>query len=661
MLTRPICRFTAAAILALALLLPGVWNAGSSALAAPEEAITLDFKDIELSDFIQTISELTGKNFVYDQSVRGKATIISSQPMTRDEAFRLFLTVMNIKGYTVVPSGSTNKIIEIKDARVNSLPTTLHASSSDQFVTRMLTLEHIDAADVASAIISPLMAQTGNIVVYEPSNKLIITDNAANIERFATILRELDQPRELQKMRVIELKYADATETAKICNDLLESGDTTSARTRRDRKVTTSSTSAESKIIPYERANKLVAVVTDEELKMITNLINELDQKPTQDHSRINLYPLKNADAVSLSETLNTMLTGVKKGDDKNPSRAVAESAFEGEITISADKPTNSLIVNATPEDYRAIGDIIRQLDIQRRQVYVEALIMELSIDATENLGLNLQGGVEVGDEGIIGGRTLTDGDMGSNVSSLLSSSVKGILAGGFGNMISYVNENGDTVSIPAFSALLRLSKTDSDVNILSAPRLLTSDNEEAEIVVGQNVPIITSRLSDTGSSDSLAQSVSIERKDVALTLRITPQITDGDRVRLNIYQETTNVVDESNSVGSVNDVGPTFTTRKLSNTVLARNAQSIVLGGLIQTNRQNAETKVPFLGDIPLLGFLFRSSSDTEKKTNLLIFITPTIIESAGDMNEITTGNRTEFDELRQEMGHEPGVLELK
>jgi general secretion pathway protein D len=655
-LTRPIYSFIAATVLALVLLLPGIRNDGSGALAASEEAITLDFKDIELADFIQTISELTGKNFVYDQSVRGKATIISSQPMTQDEAYRLFLTVMNIKGYTVVPSGSTNKIIEIKDARVNSLPTTLHASSNDQFVTRMLTLEHIDAADVASGIISPLMAQTGNIVVYEPSNKLIITDNAANIERFATILRELDQPGELQKMEVIELKYADAQETADICNDLLESSDTTSARTRRDRKVTTSSTSAKSKIIPYERANKLVAAVTEEELKLINNLIRELDQEPTQDHSRINLYPLKNADAVSLSETLNTMLTGVKSGDDKTASPNVAKAAFEGAITISPDKPTNSLIVNATPEDYRAIEDIIRQLDIQRRQVYVEALIMELSMGATEDLGIGLQGGFEVGDEGIIGGSTNMDA---SYPEDLLRNSVSGILAGGFSKLISYT-ENGTTYTIPAFSALLKLSKTDSDVNILSAPRLLTSDNEEAEIVVGSNVPIITDRLSDTGGTSDLATRVSVERKDVALILRMTPQITDGNRVRLNIYQETT-AIDNTNTVGEVKDVGPTFTTRKLSNTVLARNGQSVVLGGLISTEKQRSENKVPFLGDIPLLGYLFRSSSEEDKKTNLLIFITPTIIESTEEMNEITESNRAEFDELREEMGHEPGVLELK
>lgn len=654
-LTRYTCRLVVAASLTLALLIPGSWLPRSDALAATPEAITLDFKDIELSDFIQTISELTGKNFVYDQNVRGKATIISSQPMTREEAYQLFLTVMNIKGYTVVPSGSTNKIIEIKDARVNSLPTTMRASSSDQFVTRMLTLEHIDAADVASAIISPLMAQTGNIVVYEPSNKLIITDNAANIQRFATILRELDQPGERNEMQVIALEYADAVETAKICNDLLESSNDTAARARRDRKVTTSPSTKQSKIIAYERANKLIAAVSSEELSLISNLIRELDQKPTQEHSRINLYPLKNADAVSLSESLNTMLSGVKPSTDK-ASPTVAKNAFSDSITISPDKPTNSLIVNATPEDYRAIEDIIRKLDIQRRQVYVEALIMELSMQATEDLGIGLQGGVEVGSEGIIGGSINMDGAVDA---SMLSQSVKGILAGGFGKLISFTDTNGNTVNIPAFSALLKLSKTDSNVNILSAPRLLTSDNEEAEIVVGSNVPIITSRLTDSGST-SLAQSVSVERKDVALTLRITPQITDGNQLRLNIYQETT-AIDNTNTVGDVDQVGPTFTTRKLTSTVLARNGQSIVLGGLISNDRQRREYKVPFLGDIPLLGYLFKTSSVEDRKTNLLIFITPNIIESAQELNAITQDNRTEFDELRVELGHGAAVTELK
>lgn len=656
MLTLPTRRFAVTIVLALALLASGTTLFCSTATAAADEAITLDFKDIELADFIQTISALTGKNFVYDQSIRGKATIISSQPMSRKEAYQLFLTVMNIKGYTVVPSGSTNKIIEIKDARLSNLPTSIAGSNADQFVTRMLTLDHIDATNVASSIISPLMAKTGNIVVYEPSNKLIITDNAANIERFATILKELDQPGEQQRMQVIELQYADVVETAKICNDLLDNNGTRiSARARRDSKVTTSAATVQSQVLPYERTSKLIAAVTDEELELITHLVAELDQEPTRDQSRINLYQLKNADAVTLSETLNTMLTGVKIEDGKKNTK-LAKAAFNKEINISPDKPTNSLIINATPEDYRAIESIISQLDIQRRQVYVEALIMELSIGATEDLGLGLQGGFAVGDEGIIGARTNMDADISS---SLLTSSVQGILAGGFSKLISYTDESGKTISIPAFSALLKLSKTDSDVNILSAPRLLTSDNEEAEIIVGRNVPIITSRLTDSGST-SLAQSVSVERKDVALTLRITPQITDGNQVRLNIYQETT-AIDNTNTVGNVDQVGPTFTTRKLSNTVLAHNGQSIVLGGLISTDQQRSITKVPFLGDIPLLGVLFRTTSVEDKKTNLLIFITPTIIQSADDLSGVTTDNEEEFEQLRTEMGHAGGITELK
>ena len=249
-------------------------------------------------------------------------------------------------------------------------------------------------------------------------------------------------------------------------------------------------------------------------------------------------------------------------------------------------------MINATPEDYVIIKDIIKQLDIRRKQVYVEALIMELSMDATEALGSQLQGAFEVGNEGIINlSSNSSPGGILSDPESLLTTSVNGLLAGGFSKLIG-IDTDGDGVDdrqVTAFSALIKLSKDDTNVNILSAPRLLTSDNEEAEIVVGRNVPIITSRLTDSTGSDSLAQSVSVERKDVALTLRFTPQITEGELVRLNVYQETTDLTD---SVGDVNSVGPTFTTRKISNTVLARDGQTVVLGGLISTNQQETISK---------------------------------------------------------------------
>jgi general secretion pathway protein D len=615
--------------------------------------ITLDFKDIELTDLIRTVSELTGKNFVYDDTIRGKATIISSQQMSVNEAYQLFLTVLNVKGYTVVPSGKTNKIVPIKSAKESNLPTVTSASSQDQFVTRMISLEHINAADIAESILSPLMPKTSNVVVYEPSNMLIISDSASNIQRLSNIIKELDVPGALQDMQVIPLQFADAKETATICNDILATGSSKSnTRRRASKNVTTSTTDATSKVIAYERTNRLVAMATSEDMATILSLIAELDQEPTQQHARINLYYLENADAEELSKTLNEILSGIKKPSSSAAAapnaagKGTPAAAIQTSVSVSADKPTNALIVNATPEDYVIIKDIIRQLDIRRKQVYVEALIMELSMDATQNLGLGLQGGFEVGDEGVIGISTNMDEAVSAD---LLTNSVKGILAGGFSKLISYTDENGEVISIPAFSALLKLSKTTGDVNILSAPRLLTSDNEEAEIIVGRNVPIITKSTDDGDSNDT---TVSVERKDVALTLRFTPQISEGELVRLNIYQESTDIdsTDNSATIGNVNEVGPTFTTRKLTNTVLARNGQTVVLGGLISTNTQESVTKVPLLGDIPLLGWLFKSTSTEETKTNLLVFITPTIISDMEELSQVTNVNKEAFDRIKND-----------
>jgi general secretion pathway protein D len=314
------------------------------------------------------------------------------------------------------------------------------------------------------------------------------------------------------------------------------------------------------------------------------------------------------------------------------------------------------LVINAKPEDYLTLKGIIEKLDTKRKQVYVEALVMELSMDATQALGVSLQGAADVGNDGVIFGSSnlnrgpvgftdLTPGEVG--LPGLLTKAVDGLLAGGFFNPITVTGPDGTEITVPSLSVLINLSKTDGDVNILSAPRLLTSDNEEAEIIVGSNVPIITSRLTDTGGGgvNGLAQSVSVERKDVALTLRFTPQVTEGDLVRLNVYQEMTDIVPYSDglaaSVGNPSDVGPSFSKRVLRNTVLAENGRTVVLGGLIGTNISETETKVPWLGDIPFLGWLFKTKSTSEKKTNLLVFINPTIIRGPEDLARVTGRNR--------------------
>lgn len=614
-----------------------VQGTGAQALSADEERVSLDFKDVELVDLIKTISELTGKNFLYDDNVKGKVTILSPSSMSMEETYQLFLAALNVKGYTIVPSGKAEKIVFTRNARQEGLPV-IHdgrGQVSEQFVTRMVRLNHLKADNVAKTVLPALMPPTGAIVAHAPTNTLILSESAATIDRMVKILETLDQVDSFGTVEVLPLRYADAEELAQICREMLDKAT--------EQGTTDTGAFGKNKIIPYARTNSLVLLAEGQELAMIKSIVTMLDNQTNRDQAHIKVYYLENADAELLAETLNQIITGVKdqgKGAEEK-SKGEESSLAKEEVSIIADKPTNALIINAKPKDYVLIENIIKKLDVKRKQVYVEALILELSMNATLAVGASLQGAFEVDDDGVIfgtsnfntGNANLADLSDNSNV-SLLGKTIDGILLGGLFNPITVPGLDGEPITIPAFSALIDLSQRDSDINILSAPRLLTSDNEEAEIIVGSNLPIITNRLTDTGSS-GLAQSVSVERQDVALTLRFTPQVTEGNLVRLNVYQEITDVA--TFSVGDVDQVGPTLTKRLLRNTVLARNGRTVVLGGLIGTNVQETVSKVPLLGDIPGISWLFKHKRTTEKKTNLLVFITPTIIENPEDLAAVT------------------------
>lgn len=641
-----------------------------------DDSISLDFKDVELSELIQTMSELTGRNFLFDETVRGKVTIISPGGMKLEEAYQLFLTVLNVKGYTVVPSGRVNKIVPIKDAKQQNLPVTHRQGGGENYVTRLIPLTYADATEMATSVLTPLIPKTSNIVAFAPSNTLVITDSGSNIDRLVKIIKELDIPAGLGQMEIFTLKHADAEQVAQIANNILgQAAGGINRRARSAQNVKTAGAATDSRVIGYKRTNTLIVIADPEEMQLLRNLISKLDAEQPDGRSNINVFYLENADAETLAGTLNEILTGMRaQARAAQPgNQGQAAPLAQGPVTITADKPTNALLINSNPEDYALLQGIIRQLDIKRKQVYVEALILELSMGATEEVGVSLQGAVEIGgDSLVLGTSNLNSGrnkitdiappDSTTKVPSLLSQTVNGLLLGGMFSPITTTGPDGNEITVPAFSALIQLSEESSDINILSAPRLLTSDNEEAEIIVGSNVPIITSRLTDTGST-GLAQSVSVERQDVALTLRFTPQVTEGDLVRLNVFQEITDI--SALSVGNVNEVGPTFTKRQLRNTVLAENGKTIVLGGLIGTNIQSKEVKVPFLGDIPYLGRLFRSDGIKEQKTNLLIFITPKIIRSAEDLAELTlrarmTGKGFQTDALRKSINRDAFITNL-
>ena len=651
-----ICRLACCLLLLMFLQtsLPASWTPIAPAVAAnsDEERITLDFKDVELVELIKTISELTGKNFLYDETVKGKVTIISPETMTLDETYQLFLTVLNVKGYTLVPSGKVNKIVPTKNAKQEGLPviTSQAGGASDQFITRLVRLDHLDVDTVATSVLAPLMPPTGNIITYPPTNTLILTETAATIDRMVKIMQQLDKPDSSGDLVVLNLNNADAEEVAQIAQEILEEKKAT-AKSRTARRVLSTGGSSVTKIIPYARTNSLIIVTDLESLKQIKHLVAMLDRQVDDGQSHINVYYLENADAETLAATMNQIVTGIKAQAKQADAQAAAQQTRRNlpqeAITITPDTPTNALIINAQPDDYALLKNIIQKLDVKRKQVYVEALILELSMDATRELGASLQGAIDVGNDSLtFGTSNLNTGtNLGSlaggttGTPSLLGQTVEGILLGGLFNPITVTGLDGNEVTVPAISALIDLSKTDSDVNILSAPRLLTSDNEEAEIIVGSNVPIITERLTDTGANDGLAQSVSIERQDVALVLRFTPQVTEGNLVRLNVFQEITDLA--TTSVGNVDQVGPTLTKRLVRNTVLAESRKTVVLGGLIGSNSQETVSKVPLLGDIPGLGWLFKSRRTIEKKTNLLVFITPTIINSPEDLSAVTRRNQ--------------------
>lgn len=604
------------------------------------EMVTLDFKDVELAALVKTISELTGKNFLYDSTLKGTVTLISPQEISIDEAYNLLLAVLNVKGFTVVPSGKVHKIVPVRNAKEENLP--VGRGVSEQFVTRLIPLKNVDAGIIATTVVAPLIPKTSSVVAYAPTNTLVITDNGANIDRLVQIIRELDISGQLGTFEIISLKEGSAEVIADICNQMLEESLqetlSTSAAVRRQRRITQGGGGG--KILPYPRTNSLIVMASGEELATIRNWIAKLDQKRESGQSNIHVYYLENADAETLGKTLNELMN-----KSTSPSAGAASGSRSGNTFITADIPTNSLIINAPPEDYEIIKDLIQGLDILRKQVYVEALVMELSMDATRDLGISLQGAADVGSDSVIFGTSnlntgrvsLSNLTSSSGSTNLLARSVEGLMLGGLFSPITVTGIDGNDITIPAFSALLHLSKVTGDVNILSAPRLLTSDNEEAEIVVGANVPIVTGTLTDTGGSTGLAQRSTIERQDVALTLRFTPQITQGALIRLQIYQELTDLV--TGTLNSVN--GPTWTKRLIKNTVLAEDNQTVVLGGLIGTNTQENISKVPLLGDIPGLGWLFKSKNTFEQKTNLMVFITPKIINDAGDLRNVTQRNQ--------------------
>lgn len=656
--------------------------------------VTMHFQDIDIPVLAKFISEITHKNFIVDEKVRGKVTIISPTKVTPDEAYAIFQSVLQVKGFTTVPSGRIVKILPTKDAKQSGAPVVYNgalATAGDEVITRLVPLRHVNAADLVP-VLQPLISTDGLILPYPQTNSLVLTDTALNIQRLLSMLEDLDVEGYERRTEVIPLKYAVATDLAKKVEDIMkEQGESENSTQPRIKVVTATNTSPAGstptnsssalrgvRVLPDERTNSLIVMCGVREMKAVRRLVNQLDVPLPPGTSKIQVYPLKYANAEELLPVLADLIGGQTGGDrlsslniprrerrftrdqrfggqknrmgsslgERTPppasppqaprpagSTSGAAPEFSNEVTITADPATNSLLISASPQDYETLARVIEQLDVRRKQVYVEAIILEVSMDRARELGIELQGAVNTGSGVLLGRTNFKD----LNTALTNPSSLTGLLAAAASNQTI---ELPDGTRVPAQVALLRAAQTSTDLNVLSAPTLLTADNQEAEIVVGQNVPFVASRATDAANLRNLFTTV--EREDVGITLRLTPQISEGSTVRLDVYEEVSAIV--PTTVGDPNQLGPTTTVRSASTIVVAKSGQTVVIGGLISDDTALQDSGVPYLQDLPVLGNFFKTNNKRSKKINLLIFLTPHIVRDDAEIAAHSQGERDRF-----------------
>jgi general secretion pathway protein D len=663
----------------------------------------IDFDKADIRDVAKFISEITGKNIILSDKARaGKLTIFSPAPVTRGEAYQAFLAALEVNALTVVSSGKFLKVVPQRDAK--EMPGAIYDDpkrppNDDQMVTAILRVQNGDAKEIHN-VVAQLKNKNGFTIVYAPTSSIIVADVAANVRRLSRIVKLLDvSTASRERVWTIKVEHATARELADELNQVFaeRSGQASPSPLRpaapppagqpaatvigetidvKDLKV--------SRLIADDRTNQLIVVATEPVYLRLLALVARLDVKLSHDEGRVHVYYLQNADAEAMAGVLSGIISGAAAKRPGSTSAAPASrgpgasarlggaagtisasgSFFEGELKVNADKATNSLVVFASAQDFARLKKVIERLDIRRRQVFVEAVIMEVSTTKQRDLGVALSGGTTIDVNGqqvpIFGGTTL------GKLSSLAldPSALTGLAALVRGPDIAGTKglAGSSGLGIPSIGVVLRALQTTTDVNVLSTPHILTSDNEEAEILVGQNVPFITgggyggnnlaalSSLAGGSTPTSALSNLStlgiggfpnIQRQDVALTLKVTPQINASDFVKLKIEEEVADLA------GDDPLRGPTTTRRKAKTVISVKDQQTVVIGGLVRDNYSEDVSKVPILGDIPILGYFFRNTTKRVEKRNLLLFLTPYIIQDPSDFQRIFKRKMQEHQEF--------------
>lgn len=596
--------------------------------------VTINFEAVELPVFVKFISKITGRNFVFTDTAQGTVTIVSPTPVTTNEAYTVFQSVLSVRGLTTIDDGVITRIVPIREARNQGASLPVAGRSGDGFATRLIPLKHVDVRELAQSL-APLVSKEGILVAYPPTNTIIVSDVTLNTGRMARVVKALDTPSQESTVQVIPLAHADAKTTAAQVMETLN-GDAKSKPGKGGQNLN----HAGLRIVPDERTNSLIVTGSVVSLQRVRDLIHELDTAIREGGERIHVYYAKHADAEDLVTVLSSIISSSR--GKRGPAKAEIKQAISGNlglsenVSLSADPATNAIIIDADPQAYNILLGLIHDLDIERPQVFVEAILVEVSVDRSRDLGCEFQGGAAIGNGvGLASTNLASLGALTTGVANPFSLS---------GLILSAASDRTvrlpDGTEVPANVALFRALAADSDVNVLSAPTLLTLDNQEAEIVVGQNVPFVSGRAADSTNINSVFSTV--ERRDVGIRLKVTPQVSEGDAVILKIDEEVSALV--ANDLLDANIVGPTTTIRSASTTVSVADGRTAVIGGLISESFTTRASRVPFLSKIPILGALFRADSKSNGKVNLIAFLTPHVIRNAGDLRRVTEESKERY-----------------
>lgn len=617
-------------------------------ISTPQSQTTLkfNFQDADINQLIQYIAKTTNKNFIVDNRVRGKITVISPKELTPEEAYKVFESVLEVHGFTTVEAGPITKIVSAPEARSKSIETLMKddiRDPEDKVVTQLIPLKYAEPNDI-KRLFGPFISKSAAMVAYEPTNTLIVTDMYSNIRRLLEILKEIDVMGVGQNITILSLEYADATKMVKTLTTVFQQKRTR----RRTQKGDTQVTEDPVKFVADERTNTIIMIASEDDTDRIRKLVRRLDMEVPRGKEKIRVYYLENASAEELADVLQSLSQKATKTTNAKGAKKVTQPIVSEGVKITADKATNSLIIMAEKDDYQVLEDVIRKLDIPRSMVYIECLIMEVNVDKNFNLGTEWMVMSEVshdGKQGGVGGGFSGSGDTGySGITGLIAPSNAagvGTLPPGFSLGVFSEAVTIGNVIFPNLAAMIDAYRKDKNVNILSTPQILTTDNEEATIYTGKNVPYLTKSGSSTVESYN-----TYEYKDVGITLKITPQISKDRQIRLKISQESTKLDD----LASTGENRPTTLKRTIDTTIIVDDKNTIAIGGLIEDSFSNTENKVPCLSSIPFLGWAFRSLSQSREKTNLFVFLTPHVVRNEEEAKMLMQEKQEHLNIMEQE-----------